>query len=480
MTTVSPVFTSVAYAAGSTPVFKTRPRFGNKPYADIFEGLSLTPSQADVLQIFAQLASAHTLDDFKQALPVLSHPDYTHLFEAKGRKPFHTPFADLFTRLEASDQQRMIDDLFKNLQKTPDTTSQQNTLDTLVDLYFYALRPTTDKNGGRPVAEHLLNRFDTLLADDSKPLALRRYAQQRLRNQLKILQNNYPVFPARLPLEELIAARNEVNPLLSRYLTPPPQRQVKKEAIAKLQQALLDPDPDVLQAMSTSGEIALVIPEWLRVTGPNNTQHSNQAYTLEGHLLSCVAKSKASPYYQTLSPHQKKLLTMAALLHDIGKRTGPANLKPVITPDRCHSLKSEDVAWANLPALGFSTKDTRTIARLLRYHTALGNTILRTRALGEAKPPEELLDYLANVTQSPVTLTMLQALTEGDVRSLSLDQKEFNGETATRLKDYGELIAQRIKSNWPMRAQVLLQNIADTTHDWLGHLKKDWAGFRSL
>ena len=171
---------------------------------------------------------------------------------------------------------------------------------------------------------------------------------------------------------------------------------------------------------------------------------------------------------------------MAALLHDIGKRTGPANLKPVITPDRCHSLKSEDVAWANLPALGFSTKDTRTIARLLRYHTALGNTILRTRALGEAKPPEELLDYLANVTQSPVTLTMLQALTEGDVRSLSLDQKEFNGETATRLKDYGELIAQRIKSNWPMRAQVLLQNIADTTHDWLGHLKKDWAGFRSL
>ena len=164
-------------------------------------------------------------------------------------------------------------------------------------------------------------------------------------------------------------------------------------------------------------------------------------------------------------------------MHDLGKRTGPANLQPIIPPDRGHPVKSADTAWLDLPSLGFSTKDTRTIARLLEFHQLLGNTIQRTRAMKEAIPPGDVLDYAVQSLKTPSILRMLCALTEGDVRSLSLDQRQFDSIVSEKMAQYSKIIDGRMQRNWLLKGSVWAQNAVDWVSDQANKIRTDLQSF---
>src|SRR5690242_14834082 len=71
--------------------------------------------------------------------------------------------------------------------------------------------------------------------------------------------------------------------------------------LAALKTHLLDPDPIALREFSQSGQLGQVIPEWLRLTGPQNVQHKTHHFPLDEHTFQVIEKTKASPYYQALS-----------------------------------------------------------------------------------------------------------------------------------------------------------------------------------
>jgi len=292
-------------------------RFGQTPYADLFQKVTLTPAEEPVVKDILALAQAKTLDDLHALMPVLSEPAYESLAEAKGRAMFHTPFTDLFIALpDTGSRLAMIDALFENVLDRPDTTTQQNTVNTLADLYFYALKPQ-DANPGPSVVwqkpaqlsplpdnnalrDYLLGRLQTMETDPGLPLGLRRYIWKRVRDRLDLVQGFRPIFPMAISDQTYEATRRDIAPILAVNLPLPQPRCVNRKAVEKLQAALLNHDPAPLQAMSKSGEIALLIPEWARATGPDNTQHGGQAYTLDEHMLHTVAFTKASPFYTAL------------------------------------------------------------------------------------------------------------------------------------------------------------------------------------
>ena len=108
-----------------------------------------------------------------------------------------------------------------------------------------------------------------------------------------------------------------------------------------LEALLLDPGMDALKAASASGELTRYIPEWARLTSSENIQHATHHYPLDEHTFLVVEGTKGSSYFQQLSPYQKKVTVLAAILHDIAKNTGPARLREKIPVERRNSMNGD-------------------------------------------------------------------------------------------------------------------------------------------
>jgi [protein-PII] uridylyltransferase len=153
----------------------------------------------------------------------------------------------------------------------------------------------------------------------------------------------------------------------------------------------------VWDELDHAGVVDHWLPEWndIRLRGSSSPVHR---FTVDRHTIeTCVNATKLA---RTVA--RPDLLSVAALLHDIGKgRPGD------------HSIVGEDMARDIAVRWGFDADDAQTIARLVRHHLTLPNVATRrdiedpsTAAnLAEIVETEEFLDLLAALTAADAQAT---------------------------------------------------------------------------
>lgn len=228
---------------------------------------------------------------------------------------------------------------------------------------------------------------------------------------------------------------------LIEYNTSPPT----KHDLQAMFDAIETEDEAQFLAASEVGVLEAVLPEWSRMKGACNTQHRNHDFTLDVHTAKVVVKTRKSSYFTVLSPHWKRLVTLAALLHDIAKDAGPAEARQTISPDALHPLKGAAVARRLLPVWGFSAIDTFCVAALIRYHQLFGHLIIRHNKLGHPPTYETLLQH-AHLFPDEQFLEALLPLTEGDIRAVKANDSIFNAEVERKLYDYSQGVRQCIQA----------------------------------
>ena len=181
---------------------------------------------------------------------------------------------------------------------------------------------------------------------------------------------------------------------------------------------LLDPvhSFSVLKVMLETAFLQTFIPEFaaVRYRVQNDVYH---VYTVDEHLLRTVrelhlietgrngnGEEPALPAGISLSPQSRKILYLAALLHDIGKGAG-----------KNHASRGAEMAGEIAGRMQLDPKETRLLSFLIQHHLLLAETALK-RDLMDEKPIAQcaveikdgerlLLLYLLTVADSRATGT---------------------------------------------------------------------------
>ncbi len=439
----------------ATPGKPDTAEIGNRHYGEIFSETTLPENQATIVRTFDTITGSRDLKGLDAWLKVLSSPDYHNLANNKLRRRHYTPFVQLFLNLNTGDRKRLLNALHKTVQQPANGYAMQNALEALADIYFVALRPGglaysgLEGNliaGNRQDAlnVHLRGIFGKIVNNRGIPPEAGRLLKERLRADLREIHwQPYELVPSRS--KKIIAdIRAQIMPFI--LITHPIaslRPAVAPDLVAELEAALLSEDNAVLRKMSDTGRLAQALPEWKRLTGPENTQHGFHDFTLDEHTLRVVERTRTSPYYRQLSPKEKRLVTMAALLHDISKDTGQAHLREHLRPDRHHPYKSASTVREILPSLGYDARDTERIAVLIEYHQLFGSMIITNKG----RPPEEILQTAAVRLRSLSMLKMLRALSEGDIRGVKAEDRLFDQDVQHRLGWYAGLVEEKVRDH---------------------------------
>jgi len=199
-----------------------------------------------------------------------------------------------------------------------------------------------------------------------------------------------------------------------------------------------------IRMMSQTGELAQLVPEWRRNTGPYRYQHLGQDFTLDEHNLRTFAAIDKSPYFAKLTPQQQYLVRTTALLHDLTKKTGTLAERAAnqILPDPTHPVTGSSYLEKLLPALGFTQLQTEQVAFLSLNHTRIGNL-----AHPQSIITDEKVNQLAKTMKTRDQLNMLMALTEADIRSVRWDVPQrtlWTPEHAQRFYGLGQQLEQQL------------------------------------
>jgi [protein-PII] uridylyltransferase len=167
-----------------------------------------------------------------------------------------------------------------------------------------------------------------------------------------------------------------------------------------------------LRRMTEAGVLERFIPAFRRIVAMMqfNMYHH---FTVDEHLIRTVGmltdveqgKSAAElPLSTALIPQvqNRRVLFVAALLHDIGKGR---------TED--HSIVGARIARQVCPRLGLSPAETDTVVWLIEQHLTMSN-IAQTRDISD---PKTIRDF-ADIVQSPERLKLLMILTVADIRAV--------------------------------------------------------------
>lgn len=234
-----------------------------------------------------------------------------------------------------------------------------------------------------------------------------------------------------------------------------------------LEAILLDPDPAPLRDWSATGRLADLIPQWQRLTGDRNVQHSAHHFYLDDHTCRVVEGVRRSNYYQPLSRYQQWLATLSALLHDIDKNTGPERLRGQIPVDKLHPIKSAEMSKTILAGLKEPLETIQRIYTLIHHHQAFGRLFI---FYPDGAPELPLWKIAAKVRSVPL-LACLLALSEGDIRGVQQGDAYFTPQVAEKLTQYADTVIQMIRSfeaGLPLFPQGLQQD-ADSSGVNLTH-----------
>ncbi len=173
-------------------------------------------------------------------------------------------------------------------------------------------------------------------------------------------------------------------------------------------------DPEtVLRRMNEAGVLGRFVPAFGKIVAMMqfNMYHH---YTVDEHLLRCVGllaeierggnneTPLANEMIHKLLPGNRTVLFVAMFLHDIAK----GRIED-------HSIAGARVARRFCPRLGFSAKDTETVAWLIEQHLTM-SSVAQSRDLSDRKT----IENFAAVAQSAERLKMLMILTTADIRGV--------------------------------------------------------------
>ena len=149
----------------------------------------------------------------------------------------------------------------------------------------------------------------------------------------------------------------------------------------------------VWEALDQEEIIFSWLPEWwaVRSLPQRNALHR---HTVDRHMVETAVQAAAL----TRRVHRPDLLLFAALFHDIGKGT-----------DVDHSQRGEELIIPLARRIGFSEKDVRTLALLVRHHLLLAATATRR----DLDDPATIASVIA-VIPDLQTLELLHALSIAD------------------------------------------------------------------
>ncbi len=210
--------------------------------------------------------------------------------------------------------------------------------------------------------------------------------------------------------------------------------------VGLLEEALLDPNPAVLRYFNQSGQLDEVIPEWARLNSARNIQHNAHHFPLNEHTLKVIERTKSSYYFRHLTDYQQLLVTLAALLHDIDKITGPERIRDLIPVDKLHPVKSAEVARDILTRLDYPPETVQRIYTLIHHHQVFGRLFI----IYPESAPQHELDKIALKIRSSGVLECLTALSEGDIRAVQKADAFFTPRVADLLADYMENVKTTI------------------------------------
>ena len=167
-----------------------------------------------------------------------------------------------------------------------------------------------------------------------------------------------------------------------------------------------------LRRMNDAGVLERFIPAFRRIVAMMqfNMYHH---FTVDEHLIRTIGMfsdvergdcKTELPLSTALLPQiqNRKVLYIAALLHDIGKGRSED-----------HSIVGARVARHLCPRLGLSPAETETVAWLIEQHLTMSN-IAQSRDISD---PRTIRDF-ADIVQSPERLKMLLLLTIADIRAV--------------------------------------------------------------
>lgn len=173
-------------------------------------------------------------------------------------------------------------------------------------------------------------------------------------------------------------------------------------------------DPEtVLRRMNEAGVLGRFVPAFGKIVAMMqfNMYHH---YTVDEHLLRCIGilteierggdkeTPVATELFHKLLPGNRTVLYMTMFLHDIAK----GRIED-------HSIAGARVARRLCPRLGFSAKDTETVAWLIEQHLTM-SSVAQSRDLSDRKT----IENFAAVVQSAERLKLLTILTTADIRAV--------------------------------------------------------------
>ena len=168
----------------------------------------------------------------------------------------------------------------------------------------------------------------------------------------------------------------------------------------------------VLRVMNETGVLGRYIPEFGRISAMMqfNMYHH---YTVDEHLIRAVGflaqieegtLGEDHPLSSEIikQVQSRRVLYMAVLLHDVGKR---------LMGD--HSITGAAIARDVCPRLGLEPAETETVAWLIEQHLTM-SIVAQNRDLAD---PKTISDFAA-IVQSPERLRLLLILTVADIRAV--------------------------------------------------------------
>lgn len=212
---------------------------------------------------------------------------------------------------------------------------------------------------------------------------------------------------------------------------------------------LLSPQgPDVmLRRMNEMGVLPAIMPEFAKLSG--QMQYDGyHTYTVDEHILVAIGNLRQleAGNWQQQFPlstalaregHDRAVLFVAMLCHDIAKGTGGAHA------DKGAGL-AQHVAWR----LGLQPAEAELVAWLVRHHALLSDTAFKR----DLEDPATIADFV-RIVQSPQRLRLLLLVTVADIKAVG--PTIFNGWKGALMRTLHERATAAMGIGRPLPSDVL-------------------------
>lgn len=173
------------------------------------------------------------------------------------------------------------------------------------------------------------------------------------------------------------------------------------------------------------------LPEFRPMIG--KVQHKTHAYTLDKHTLKVLQGVVSNPKFQNLSTEDKKILSIASLLHDITKTEGVRDL--------AHPMESAFDAFYIIQKMNLPEEQQLKIYELIKSHNWLDR-------LNNPKNTPEMVQQIAQDiafdSRHTNTFELAKILCEADMKAVKKDSTFFEHHKKT-LEQMSNLVDRYIK-----------------------------------